>query len=299
MKRLLILCGAAALSLSFNTKKKDKLKLPEEFVLVPGGTIYTGDPDAGHHNFDSTKRLSFQPFYMSRFEVSNLQYRQFYNEVSVGLSEEKKMKIRCDSTGWRENISYNEPMVTYYYNHPAYNNYPVVNISQEGAMEYCKWLQTKLQTQHPEYTIEVKLPSKWQWIYAAQGGRSQAMFPWGNYYFQNKRGEFLCNFRKVGEASVFRNRQTGKPEVYEHNYKPADNNDLSFYTAAVKSFYPNGFGLYNMCGNAAEMIAEKGTAMGGSWNDYGGDIKIRAEANYITASPTIGFRPIIVVKKVN
>lgn len=300
MKRLLIFCAAALLFSSFNTKKKTKLKLPEEFVLVPGGTIYTGDPDAGHHNFDSTKRLSLQSFYISRFEVSNLQYRQFYNEVSAGLSEDKKMKIRCDSTGWRQTISYNEPMVTYYHNHPAYNNYPVVNISQEGAIEYCRWLQAKLQTQHPGYTIEVKLPSKWQWIYAAQGGRSQAMFPWGNYYLRNKKGEFLCNFKRIGDQVITRNRQTGKPEVHEQSIAITGGlNDRAFYTAAVKSFYPNDFGLYNMCGNAAEMIADKGTAMGGSWNDYGGDVHIRSEAKYETSLPTVGFRPVIVVQKTN
>ncbi|MBC7872630.1 MAG: SUMF1/EgtB/PvdO family nonheme iron enzyme [Ferruginibacter sp.] len=300
MKRLLIFCAAALLFSSFNIKKKARLKLPQEFVLVPGGTMHVSNTDFSGHDFDSTKRVSLQSFYISRVEVSNLQYRQFYNEAVAGFSEGEQTKIRCDSTGWRQSISYNEPMVTYYHNHPAYNNYPVVNISQEGAIEYCRWLQQKLQKENPDYTIEVKLPAKNEWIWAAQGGRSQAMFPWGNYYLRNKKGEFLCNFKRVGDQAITRNRQTGKPEVHEQNIVITGGlNDRAFYTAAVKSFYPNDFGLYNMCGNAAEMIAEKGTAMGGSWNDYGGDVQIRAEARYESPLPTVGFRPIIIVKKTN
>jgi formylglycine-generating enzyme required for sulfatase activity len=297
MKKLFILClGSFLLFSAFNKQKKSKLKMPEEFVLVPGGTMYIGNIES--HVFDSTKRVSFQSFYISRFEVSNLQYRQFYKEVATGLPEAEQMKIRCDSTGWRRSISYNEPMVPYYHNHSAYNNYPVVNISQEGAIEYCRWLQQKLQKENPDYTVEVKLPAKNEWIWAAQGGRTQAIFPWGKYYLRNKKGEFLCNFKRVGDGAIYRNRQTGKPEVAEQTMT-GGLNDRAFYTSPVKSFYPNDFGLYNMCGNAAEMVAEKGTAMGGSWNDYGGDVKIRAEATYATSLPTVGFRPIIIVKKTN
>lgn len=54
-----------------------------------------------------------------------------------------------------------------------------------------------------------------------------------------------------------------------------------------------------MCGNAAEMINESGIAMGGSWNDYGGDVHIKSEAVYKTAASTIGFRPIIITKEKN
>ncbi len=38
-------------------------------------------------------------------------------------------------------------------------------------------------------------------------------------------------------------------------------------------------------------------AKGGSWDDYGGDVQIRAEANYEEPAPTIGFRPVIMAKE--
>ena len=186
-------------------------------------------------------------------------------------------------------------MMDKYHRHPAYNNYPAVNISHEGAVNYCKWLQEKLEKDNPEFNIEVKLPSKEQFIWAAMGRRNQAMFPWGQYYLRNKKGERMCNFKLVHDGHVYRNRKTGKPEVAE---PPVGYPETATFTATVKSFTPNDFGLYNMCGNAAEMIAEKGNAMGGSWNDYGGDVHIRAQANYDRSAATVGFRPIIVVSEI-
>jgi len=256
-------------------------------------------PDSGMIDGKIWPLISFNPFYISRYEVSNLQYRQFYTEVSYLMTEEEKEKIACDSLGWRSALTYCQPMVEYYYRHPAYNNYPAVNIPYEGAVKYCDWLQQKLQKDNPDYEIEIKLPEKNQWIWAAMGGRSQAMFPWGNYYLRNKKGEFMCNFKRVGDGAIYRNRLTGKPEVAEGNFELSGTGGLSeraFYTAEVKSFYPNDYGLYNMCGNAAEMVNEKSIAMGGSWDDYGGDVKIRAESKYKGPLPTVGFRPIIIVK---
>ncbi|MEI8201577.1 MAG: hypothetical protein WCH34_01100 [Bacteroidota bacterium] len=51
-------------------------------------------------------------------------------------------------------------------------------------------------------------------------------------------------------------------------------------------------GIYNMCGNVAEMVAEKGIAVGGSWKDTGYDVRIESTINYSEPSPSIGFRPV-------
>lgn len=213
-----------------------------------------------------------------------MQYRKFLAESGD--------QFVCDTQAWSKVTSYPEPMVKYYFRHPTYDQYPVVNVSQEGAKAYCSWLQQNIQKENPDLEIKIMLPSRNEWIWAAQGGRSQAMFPWANYYLRNKKGEPMCNYRHVNDAVVYRNRSTGKPEIAEF-----ESADKLYFTSAVKSFYPNDYGLYNMCGNAAEMISEKGIAMGGSWNDYGADVKIRSYANYEKASPTIGFRPIIFVKE--
>lgn len=295
MRTLFNFCAAIIITLSaFSEKKKSKIKLPEEYVLIPGGSLPVNTTVLGNYNKDSIKNSLLTSFYMSKFEVSNKLYRQFYYEISGCVTEDVLTKIRCDSNGWAQAVQYCEPLVKNYFNHPAYYNYPVVNISYEGALHYCSWLQQKIQKENPDYIIEVKLPEKQQWIYAAQGGRSQAMYPWGNYYLQNNRGEFLCNFTHLGDLAITRNRQTGNPEIH---IPPDGITNRKYLTAEVKSYFPNNFKLYNMCGNVAEMISEKGIALGGSWNDYGGDVYIRSETKFARFAPTVGFRPVIEVKE--
>lgn len=295
MKKLFVFCVISIIFLAaFVPRKKSKLKLPAEFVLVPGGTTSLCCDTCCLYHGDQGKRITIPSFYMSKFEVTNQQYQQFYEEMASQFSESEKDLFACDTTGWQQIMRYCEPMVNYYYQHPAYKAFPLVNVNYEGAVKYCEWLQKKIQFDNPAFTIEVQLPEKNQWIWAAQGGRSNAMYPWGNYYLRNKKGEFLCNFKKLGDQSITRDKKTGKPIVSENSFGMQD---AAFFTATVKSYYPNDFGLYNICGNVAEMINEKGIAMGGSWNDYGGDVHIKSEASYNKASPTVGFRPIIIFKE--
>src|SRR5688572_20321478 len=89
--RLLLACLAGLMFLSFQLHPKNKTRLPKEFVKIPAGTITLTD---------STNRITLMEFYMSRYEVSNAQYRQFYNEASPAMTEPERTRIASDSTGW-------------------------------------------------------------------------------------------------------------------------------------------------------------------------------------------------------
>ena len=65
----------------------------------------------------------------------------------------------------------------------------------------------------------------------------------------------------------------------------------------AKSHHPNNYGLYNMSGNVAEMVYERGIAYGGSFLDTGYDIRIDSEKPYDAPSPLIGFRVIAARKR--
>ncbi len=281
MKICLPLCLILLVATSAFTGLKNKLRLPEEFVRIPAGTMSS----------DSTT-ISIHGFYMSKYEVSNLQYQSFIDQAYFYLTEAERQAVAVDTNVWEKEFG-SAPMKKFYYGHERFHKYPVVNISHEGARLYCEWLQKTLQEKNPGYEIEVKLPARQEWIWAAMGGRSQAIFPWGNYYLRNGRGEFMCNFRVVSDGQIYRNRQTGKVSISKLPGTVLSDNR---FTAPVKSFYKNDYGLYNMCGNAAEMVAEKGVAAGGSWNDYGGDVHTRAQSGYERPLPTVGFRPTIFVK---
>ena len=44
-----------------------------------------------------------------------------------------------DTMVWRSELSYNEPLVEYYFRHPGFNNYPVVGVSWRQAYDFCLW----------------------------------------------------------------------------------------------------------------------------------------------------------------
>jgi formylglycine-generating enzyme required for sulfatase activity len=66
--------------------------------------------------------------------------------------------------------------------------------------------------------------------------------------------------------------------------------DAADITAPVNSYWPNKFGLYNVCGNVAEMVSEKGISRGGGWKNAGGDVKIESKRNYTKSATDLGFR---------
>ena len=136
-------------------------------------------------------------------------------------------------------------------------------------------------------------------IYAARGGYDLAPYPWGGYYLRNSKGKVLANFKRVGSGNISFNRKT---KTYEVLVNPTDQTFVN--PAPVISYYPNDYGLFNMSGNAAEMLSTtssdgKGNRTKGGCFDSGGyDISIEAEDQFdgwTEPSPFIGFRPIIEV----
>ncbi len=147
------------------------------------------------------------------------------------------LPIYPDTLVWirTTNYSYYDPMTKRYFSHPAYGNYPVVGVTWKQATAYCEWrthyLNSYLNNKKRPQESDFRLPTEAQWEYAARGGRSQTMYPWGNYYLRNKKGCLLANF-KPGRGNY--------PE------------DGGFYTVRADSYWPNDFGLYCMAGNVAE-----------------------------------------------
>lgn len=230
--------------------------------------------------------------YAGKYEVSNVLYREFINRL-VQKKQTELLKIAMvDSLNWRDKLAYQEPFVQYYFRHPAYDNYPVVNISYEGANLFCKWLTDEYNA-YPKRKfkkVAFRLPTENEWEIAAKGGIDLSDYAWGNRLYQNEH--YMCNFRKMGDESIKYDTIT-KKFVIEYSGSSGtfcSLNDNAGITVPVDSYWANGSGLFNVCGNVAEMVKEKGICRGGSWKNAGGDVKISSKAHYSKSATDLGFR---------
>ncbi len=100
--------------------------------------------------------------------------------------------------------------------------HPVVHVSWDDAMAYCAW-------------AGARLPTEAQWECAARGGLSGWRYAWGDTLMHN--GKLRCNVWR-GEF----------PHAPAAGWAPAP--------MPAISHAPNGFGLYNVCGNVWEWCAD-------------------------------------------
>ena len=117
---------------------------PVGMVPIQGGTFTIGENDefitAPRNN--AKRALTVSSFFMDKYEVSNLNWREYEHWMSVvfgNTAPELVKAILPDTTVWREEMAYNEPYLDNYYRHPAFSFYPVVGVSWEQAMAYCQW----------------------------------------------------------------------------------------------------------------------------------------------------------------
>jgi formylglycine-generating enzyme required for sulfatase activity len=226
--------------------------------------------------------------WMQKTEVSNAEFRLFLNDLKEKGRMEEWKAFYPDTSGWAKGSNATKPYVEYYFNHPSFNNYPVVNITYDAAVAYCSWLnnQYAANKKQPFGKVTFRLPSQQEWVKAASSGKEDGRrYPWNGMYLHNNRGERLCNFRPDKDTLKVVNAGGKKNENGQTNPK-----ELTLITAPVNSFFPNDLGLYNVCGNVAEMLAEKGVAAGGSYEDTGYDIRIQSTKPYSGAARDVGFR---------
>ncbi|WP_448529588.1 type IX secretion system lipoprotein PorK/GldK [Raineya sp.] len=247
--------------------------VPQSMVVVPAGTFHMGqaDEDVPHTQINYNKQITISAFFMDETEVTNNQYRLFTEVMTayaykganggvqldpdyeanvmqyVGLSYDQSKnnaldsnflnKIFPDTLRWSNEYAHHmgDPMMEYYFMHPAFDDYPVVGVKWTAAQTFCQW-----RTLHLDYhramqglpsNPRFRLPTEAEWEYAARGGRNLAKYPWGNPYVRNTLGCMLANFKP------------GRGNYYDDGFA---------YTAPVASYFANDWGLYDMAGNVAE-----------------------------------------------
>lgn len=254
---------------------KDFVKMNKHnYAFIPSATVKV-----------DSQIVSIQAFVIQKHEVTNLQYKTFLFDLLIHDRKDDFLKAKPDQNKWVKVYKGDmETMKENYFSHDAYNEYPVVTISREGAEMYCIWLtkQANKYAEEKEITFfnDIRLPQREEWIYAARGTNNERTYPWEGDSVRNEKGVYLANYYPKGEGE----------NIYA---------DGGFHTVKVDSYEPNEFGLYCISGNAAEMINvktesgyEPGTA-GGSWASPAENLKILGPDSHeglTEAHPEVGFR---------
>ena len=121
--------------------------LKMELVRIPAGEFVMGDAKGEVDEQPLTAVRIASPFWMARFAVTNEQFGRF-DPAHDSRFEHRSLWIFSEEyLGWR----LNRP------------RQPVVRVSWQEAMDFCRWLSNKLGQQ-------VTLPTEAQWEYACRAG---------------------------------------------------------------------------------------------------------------------------------
>ena len=253
-----------------------------DMTWIPGGEFNMGSATSGdpkHREESPAHAVTVKGFWMDTTEVTNAQFKKFIEATGYITDAEKDLSARdfpnapaeflkggslifkhtqginpyqCGDSGdlpwWKFTAGAT-------WQHPqgpgssieGRMDYPVICLTWKDVHAYAEW-------------IGKRLPTEAEWEFAARGGLKDKPYVWGDE--ETPGGKYMANY-------------------WQGNFPAVDNGKDGFtQVAPVKSFPPNGYGLYDMSGNVWEMCED--------W--YSPDF-YQASPNNNPSGPLLGFDP--------
>lgn len=259
--------------------QEEQPQIPENFILVEGGTFSMGSPDseAWRSDDETQHTVTVSDFYMSAFEVTQAEYQAVIGSNPSAFSGEE---LPVETVSWLDAIAYCNARSELEGLEPAYTVAGPTVTWNRGANGY-------------------RLPTEAEWEYACRAGTetpfntetsisAEECNYWGHY-------PYLIEDNYFNQSNL-----ETRPGVYRET------------TVEVGSFQPNAWGFYDMHGNVGEWVwdyygdypteAQTDPAgpdsgvlrvnRGGGWNDFAKNLRsaYRATLPQDSAVFNVGFR---------
>jgi len=235
---------------------------PEGMVWIAGGEFSMGaadpraadDNDVGMRATDDSRpvhRVYVDGFWMDKTEVTNAQFATFVKATGYVTIAEKQPRAEDFPGAPPENLvagsvifappAHPVPLDDHFqwwsyvkganWRHPlgpnssieGKDNDPVVHVAYEDAVAYLTWAHNRL-------------PTEAEWEFAARGGLTGQVYPWGNDFKPD--GHWMLN-------------------SHQGHFPDHDAGDDRFTgIAPVAQFPPNGYGLFDIAGNVWEWVSD-------------------------------------------
>lgn len=265
-----------------NSLEVTDMQVPENFVLIKGGSFQMGSPDSeAWRSADETQHsVTVSDFYMSKYELTQKEYEE--------ITGDNPSNFKGD-------------------------NLPLENISWLDAVAYCN-ARSEKDGLTPVYTIDgqnvswdrsangYRLPTEAEWEYACRAGTATP------FYMENSPSAEDANYYGHYPYEIEDNYfSQGNLEIKPGEYRQT--------TVPVDSFSENPYGLYNMHGNVSEWVWDyygeyptdeqtdpagptSGTLRvyrGGGWNDFAKNMRsaYRATLEQNKGSFNLGIRLVL------
>ncbi len=233
---------------------------PDGMVWIPGGEFSMGaadPPDNNEVGMNGTRdarpihRVYVDGFFMDKTDVTNAQFAAFVKATGYVTVAERKPRPEDFPGAPPENLvagsvvfsppDHPVPLNNHFqwwtyvpganWRHPlgpksdikGRDSYPVLHVAYEDAEAYAKWAGKRL-------------PTEAEWEFAARGGLTGKPFVWGDDFRPN--GKWMANTHQ----GHFPDHDTGE--------------DGQAGIMPVAHFPPNGYGLYDMAGNAWQWTSD-------------------------------------------
>lgn len=201
------------------------------FVRIPAGEFVMGSYNGESDAYPTAKVKIDKAFWMAEMELTNEQYNVIFPDHDSRFIDQQ----------WKDHV-----IQGYAANEP---NQPVIRVSYNDAMEYCKKLSEKT-------GLNITLPTEAQWEWACRAG-SDSDFWYGDMNTDFGKFENMADKTTLLFAVAGVDPKPMSPNSYWYKYytylpKEESVDDGQLIQTGEKVYEANPFGLYNMHGNVSE-----------------------------------------------